>query len=629
MEEGSGINEEEALYGYELLHFVKLSKNWNRDKKIARILRSYEKAGYQTLDDKFDALIGDLNKNDDKPEPLGKGRFSTGRSGRGGRKVIAESALQYLTVLGESGFQLCLPRVYRVSVKKWWEIQLGGFELYPAAFLFYSLQYSETDFLQRVGQEYAYSEAIRPSLSLIIQQLIAGYHDAPVYYRDSTLIFLSNAIIAIDPQIWEPGFVQFWHHYKQEGLLFDADHRRENFLKFFEAGIKYVDQNETIQMIVKDAITQVIAGKGDQAITYLYLLNQNKNFKNFSVEFSADIDELIVEVIKRLRENKEDAIYALGNIHKRLKSEHQVLLAQALADFDYSQIKNGNSWSIFLYFISADSNLQERLKQSIINSGLAFYTGIEGHTASFGGTNYVIPIHRLTAGEIRKNGLIWSEVEIIALYKQLKEKAAPLERYMDKDQMMFSFTEVLEEMQWFLDRYKEELKNQPDFIEQFATITRYYQDNRNYKELESGLISNDHSTVVWSLAELSTAVYTGIATVKQLSLVVYKVLMQSDPALEASIDYLAAWMDKLMKRPELSVLHPLLSDILKQYRENPLLNYDVAFIQEKFIRIANRLSRNKLADEHTKWWLDEANQSEYNNIKQFVKTIQLNEESEE
>ncbi|MDR6942932.1 SIR2 family protein [Mucilaginibacter pocheonensis] len=618
LEEGSGLNEEEALYGYELLNFIKISRSWNRDKKIARILRSYEKAGYQTLDSRFKTLRDDLKKRESKPEPLGYGRYDTGRSTRVSKRYIADSALQYLMILGESGFQLCLPRVYRIDVNEWWEIQLAGFEHYPSAFLFYSLQYSDNKFLNRVGQEYAYSDVVQPQLAHITQQLLTGYEAAPGTYKQSILQFLSTAIIAVDPDSWEPGFTQLWQYFKENKEIFDTHRRKESFLKFFENGIKYITKTATVQMVIADSLKQIQAGVSEQAITYLYLLNQNEFHRRQKIDLSIEIDSVIDDLISKLKNNKEDVIYALGNIHTMLRPEQLELLHVTLNNFDFSKIENSNSWSIFLYFIGDDEHLRSKLKQGIIDSGFAFYTGVKDETASFGGINYLVPLRRISATSLKENGLEWLPEEVKSLYYLLRERIVPLKRFLGRADEIFSFTEVLEEMYWFLEKFSDILKDEPGFKEQFEEIKVYYYRDRNYEELESGLISEVHGTVVWALSELSTAVYVGTATAKQVSLVVYRVLLQNEPALEASISYIAAWMEKLTSKEEFAHLVPLLSDILKKYRDTSLDSSDQAFVKEKLVRIAADLHRSKHPDEHTKWWLEWARTSCFNNVKQYV-----------
>ena len=61
------------------------------------------------------------------------------------------------------------------SHELWYPIFIAIFEYYPYPALFYSLQYSNEKFLKRIGQDFAYSEALKDDLNKILPLLLTSY----------------------------------------------------------------------------------------------------------------------------------------------------------------------------------------------------------------------------------------------------------------------------------------------------------------------------------------------------------------------------------------------------------------------------------------------------------------------
>jgi len=613
---------EELLYLYELLHFLKSSYSWPVDKKIKRAIRNYEKAGFQTLQNKFEYLTEQFEARLKKPALLGQDRYSTTRSISFTKHSKLESALQYLMLMAESGFQLMVHRTHRESVASWYNLFRCGFEYYPYPFLFYSLQYSDDSILRRIGQDYAFSDGnesmVRIQLPKITKRLLKNFDDAPEGYQHHMLVFLSKVIIAVEPEIWQDEFLSVWKKLLAQGLAFE-DPRRYSFLNFFISAIQFVVSPTIITTILIDTLVYIKPEKCDHAISYLYYFNRNHFYKRIkSTGIPTELKNLLDETISNLTQNRDDLIFVVGNIHALLSDEQISNVTNALREFDFSKVRNPRSWHIFLYFINNDPNLKQTIKKSLIRNSGIWYTGVTGKTHSFGGMN-LIELSRLTVSEQIPNGIFWSQEELEALYERLKEQISGIEYFMSRDDdAQFAFVDVLDEMYWFLRKFKTELSLIPDYDKTNAVITKLFHANRNYEKLEEGLISDDHSTVVWALGELSKVVYQQAAAKAQIIIVMYKVLLQSNPGLEASVGYISAWSKSILRNNEFGEFVQLYVDILNRFKNNPLNEIDVAYIDEKMIVIADQLNGIGHEDDSILWWKNKAEKSDYNNIKQYL-----------
>jgi hypothetical protein len=289
-----------------------------------------------------------------------------------------------------------------------------------------------------------------------------------------------------------------------------------------------------------------------------------------------------------------------------------------LQQFDFTKVKNPRSWRIFLYFVDTDIALKQAVKDALLQSKGIWHTGVNGNTYSMGRMN-LVELSKLTVSEYLPKGFVWTQEEIEMLYSGLKERLPGIQHFssLDRDSK-FDFVDVLDEMYWFLQKYKPQLEYLPDFEQIYKTTSQLFYADRNYEALDDGLISDDHSTVVWALSELSVMVFKNDAKPDQIKIIFYKVLLQNHPAIEATLSYLSAWAKDILANKTLSGLAQLYADILKRYRDNPLTNVDAAFVEEKLIAIAEQLDAIGYQDEAIIWWLENARHSVYNNIKQHL-----------
>jgi hypothetical protein len=617
---------EEKLYALEMLNYVKQPIIYGGGNKIVRLIRAYEKSGIRSFYDNLEYLQKQLTVRATKPKPSGDNRFTLERGKQLRKHSDTERAVQYLMLLNESGFQMTLKNIYLQSSEDWYLIFKAAFEIYPYPFLFYSLQFTNKDFLKKVGQDYAFSrnDFVVNELPVICKRLFDNLYDAPDEIGDNILIFLSKLIIAVDPALWQDVFFVFWQKLVSEKIAFDKEHN-DAHPPLIIAAIQIISKEEILLQIVKDCLDEVKNGKEGQPINFLYHLNRNVYFRQLSANrTSHGFDDLTNSIIEELSIANIDRIFALGNIFEFLNKDQLNNITAKLVRLDLNRVRNPRIWPIFVYFSQGDTELQTAIKQGVVQHADLWYTGIQDTMVQGSFTDEVIILSRFTFSEFHPTGLVWDIDNILAIYERLKIALADIIRMSDFRNEIVSFLNVLEEMIDFLERHGNILREQHDYATIRQSARETYNLHRNFNDIEEGLTSNVKSEVLTALGDLSHGVYANQFDFDHVVLILNKILLQSEPGLEASLSYVASWLTDKRHPERFRNQIPLLERILKKYSAQPLIDCDAAFVEEKLIRLAYLLKKWENKTPVVEEWIKLAEQSRYNNIKQFVSKINQN-----
>lgn len=612
---------EQMLYGLELLYFLTQPRIFSTDLRVARLISAFKESGYKLLQDAIGRLVKQVEKKRDKQKPYGKNRFTKSRSMQLTKGSDSQTAVQTLMLLAESGFQLTVGWVHLQSHDDWYPVQKAGFRFYPAAFLFYSLQYSNKDFLKKVGQDYAFSdnETVVEALPGICEALFKCLSDAPEFIRDHIPDFLSGLLVGVKPAVWQAHFGTWWSSLIKNKLAFLNDHRlRQPAL--IKICVLYIDDSALLIKTIKDCLQSVISGEqDDQAINILYYLNRNIYFKKLmpSTRQAKSINDLMDKIIERISAQRIDLIFVMGNLFRLLNDHHKAQIIAQLKILNLTEIDRSRVWRIIVYFANGDKELNKSLRAAIIDHRLLWHTGIDGNKVSGGGKDEFIEITALAPPILKTGGLKWSDSQIQKIYERLISSLSEIARIDVRDRW-FNFTDVLEEMSKFLNNFHNKLKSQANFIQTSALVKECLEKNRNYADLEEGLTSRDPTEVVNALAQLHERYYEGRFEPSMMELVMNKILLQAEPALEESINYFSVWVHDKNRHDRFKTYHPLLIRILKKYWVDPLPESDEAFVEENLVRIAWQMNRWNISDEVIQKWIEKGTQSKFNNVLQLI-----------
>jgi hypothetical protein len=612
---------EQMLYGLELLYFLTQPRIFTNDQRISRLITAFTHSDYKLVKDAFKDLYKQVEKKRENQKPYGSDRFTKSRSMQLSKYSDSEFAVQMLMLLSETGFQLAVGSVYMVSHEDWYPVLKAGFRFYPSAFLFYSLQYGNKDFLKKAGQDYAFSnnERIQAEVPLICQALFkALVKGAPPNIKEHIPDFLSGLLVSVKPEVWQSHFMNWWKTLVAENIAFRNDHRDRNHA-LVNTAISFISDAEILVELIGDCLRASIDGQEDKAINFLYYLNRNIHYKrlkltnNQKIELSSLINGLITEMAG----SSIDLMFVLGNLYHLLTDDQKDKIKNVLDLINLSSVKGSRVWRIIAYFSEGAPLLQGKIKKAVIENTLLWYTGINGNKISGGGKSEYIPIMSMSNQTVGKLGLTWDHDELTKIYNAMVFALRDINR-IDLYDRWFNFTDVLEEMLRFLDAYEFHLGEFENYKEIKLLAQDNLERNRNYKDIDDGLTSSEKSEVLTALAELSTRIYQGRIEHALVNLIMNKILLQSEPALEAAINYVSVWVASKEEPDRFREHEPILLRILKKYNTYPLEDSDDAFIEEYLVKIARHMQLWGPEDPIINIWLGNARESKFNNVLQFI-----------
>lgn len=618
LDEGA-LTGEQRLFSMELLSFIKQSNfkihNLRFDKKLNRTIRQYEQAGFDRLTQHLEYYQEQMQPKLPKPLPYGKNRYSVSSTISFKVHGNEETALHYLVLLVKSGFQVCFDHVHSIPEEKWYPIFSKAFEDFPLPFIFYSIQHSGEDFLKRVGQDVAYSDKLESRLPAICKMLLTGYWSAPKFIKENILSFLSRLFIAATPEVWQDSFLKIW---KSFNAMQAFDDRSTDTRNFITEGIKYISNQAILYDFIEDLL-QHVDHYSNQVIEYLFILNSNRYLKKIVKEdIPQSLEQVLDHRIEDLSKNPQTNMFILGNLHGLLSTEQIARIELQLDTVDFSAVRNERIWHVFLFFAKGKKDLTDKIKAAILNHPLLWHTGIKGRSVQvLHGFLSISTVTKYNKDHDSK-GITWLKGDVKIIYERMKPSLRDIENIMAKDAGYVSFGAILEEMKLFLDNFKTELTGLEglDFI--YQKINSLYNQEREYKTLDDGLTSQDSKQIVWALSELSKCIELGNKEEELLLIVLNRILFQMTAGLEACLAYISRWMEDKNNELLFKNCIPLLEQIIVKFKVHPANEADVAFVEEKLLRISFVLKSWGSEHEVVNWWIDKGNSSRYNNIKQFL-----------
>lgn len=615
------ISEEQRYYSLELLSYIDRSKSWeSSDKSIEHRKKQYEKAGYPSIMDHLDALCDELIKSPKNIEPLGHNRFSVTKGLRLNFLSSSKISLQYLMILIESGFPLTLQQLHLHSADNWYYVFKHGFEFYPFPFLYYSLQFKKEPVLRRIGQDVIFSDRLASQHPFILSVIGKSYLDSNAYRNDSKLILLSEMLRAVEPELWEALFTEIWKNLLLTKRLFDD--RNNAVESFINSGFRFIENENTLFTVIADLLSY-LPTYSQQVISFLYNLNQNLLLTKGkeSYRLPENLTTLIDSLIDNITQHTEDNLFALGNINFLLSNLQRGQIQGKLAEVDFSTIQNVRIWRTIVFFADGEPSLIPKITAAITNHTMLWNTGISKNAVS-GGTE-ILRLQLL----ISYKHFRFSDSDIQILYQKMKVAFAKInELYRTKPEFfepesIVNFAFCLEEMIVFLNAYQRKLSSHNDFQEIKNCVKLIYDKTKGYSNLSEGLASRERSIVIWALAEFSSQVAIDGPDPAILNLLLNKVLLQAPPAIEATLKYLAFWIEDEKNAAAFMGNRKLIIGVLKKFKDTPLPDADVAFVQEMLFRIAYQLHNWGLTDQIVTEWISIGEASRFNNVRQWKEAL--------
>jgi hypothetical protein len=137
----------------------------------------------------------------------------------------------------------------------------------------------------------------------------------------------------------------------------------------------------------------------------------------------------------------------------------------------------------------------------------------------------------------------------------------------------------------------------------------------------SGLFNSEKNAVVLALAELSDSVVRGKPDTYSVQILLNKILLHAEPGVEASLNYLAAWIQDEKNHHLFRPFEQVLKDIIDKYWSFALPNSDVPFIKEMMVQISWGMKKMGIEAPAIPNWLEYAEKSPFNNVRQWYSMV--------
>ncbi len=570
-------NVEELLFYYQSIIYLETDIDYFNKKTINSYISAIESKGFKGIYKHYDNILDDLKPKPEKIDRYGSGRFSLSRGFSISNDLTKNSkSIQFIQLLIEVGLPLKVGYYSLNNIDEWYEVCRNVFEELPVPCLFYSLHYSDEKILRRIGQDYAYSENLTDFVNQILPKLLDVYlnKDTPIRFKKSILYICSELFVAVNPKIWESKFLTIWEDVKFQQQSLDS-RRNEEYILVIEA-IKCLKDSKTYRSIILSCLNDF---ENNNSIDFLYYIVSNDFFKYVNIRNKA-ITNKINQLVEQLCE-KENIWFIVGNLNEKLSNSQLSKVKIQLEKFDFTNVRSERVWRILYFFLKDDPIIVEKFKEGILKSKHIFHTGFNSDKSLSMGHNYV-------SLSFLNNKNFWNDSEVQIIYKQLLSELDKIEKWLSKrDETNFDF--MFQEMLWFLKSEINLLSKIKGYDKVVSKIQDYYNLDIGYSTITEAIASNNKSKIVWALSEMSEMIMDKKISediIIALQLLLNRVLLQNGVGLEASLNYIAVWIDDKINEEIFKTHKSLLKLIIEKYSK--ILPNDVAipFMQKQLIIIA-------------------------------------------
>lgn len=612
---------QESLYGLEMKRMLNGSRD---DIKISERQQRLKQHGLRTISDNQEFVLALMNPRKVKVKPYESDEFITRSRSFGSADKFALS-LQMMGMMLETGFPLAWRNVYFQSRHEVYAVFQQVFEMYPLPVLYFAFQYSDDKFIKRIGQDYAYSHDLEAHSTRIFELFARSWFDShtPPRYKKNILIFLSQFIISLEPDTWQPFFFEVWEKKRMDGSLFSKDEFGNH--EFIESAIRYCQDPLIMDDVLNDCVNEALRDGGSlhSANRYLHILARNPFQRAHKLNGSQPRHQINIKGIIEAMKKDPGYLFVLGNINTFLRDDDVKVVEEELLKLDYASVESVNLWSVAVYYCGQRTSLQRKVIDEIIKSPQLWRTGIsinEDGRRSWSSNEGFIKLRRIRKGDRKERGLVFTPTDVISIYNSLKLSLAEIKAMGDME-IEDSFS-LLQEMYWFLDAERQVLKDQPDFEVIKEDVERLLVKDDTDRYIIAGLTSDDLSELDRAIGEVARGLYDKGDFKKHephIWLIINKILLKRNPGVISCMEALVTWCVEFEGNGLLRRMGNSLANILSLYRTDYPGGLAVPRVEEWLVGLAVVLRHWGMENEDISFFVGLLDSSRYNNVRYNLK----------
>lgn len=533
----------------------------------------------------FDSIVRDLTNKKEEIKPYGVGKSKVIYLDGGPGDVDYPKAMAILNFLIEAPLPISYRNFYTIrNSADWYKVHREIFEKHPFAALYYGLQCTDKNVKTRIGQDYAYSDKLASTcLPEILVNLLSAYlsEETPFFLKSSILRISKEILIAVNPSHWEALFMRIWREKAISNISGLNDPRFPELEQFVFQGLDSMQSLENREAIIADILSHN-EDDGDFAVNVLYFLDKKGLTRNASI---ADLIDSFVSGIK-----KPSQIVVAGNLHDFLSEDNKITVREKISALleteNFDDIEFGSSTN---FVLPENLELQQKLIHSIYSSPLLWHTGAhsDGHYSS--GDNAFLALSSYK--HIRL-----SPDDIVAFYGKLKDSLSQIATsrvFSSPFYHMISLEDSTLEMLIFLERYKDCLGKQADYVEVREQVAKIYQRAVDFHAVEDGLLSVYSEELENALAFMyknrRTLEHSRFLTL--LNLILTRIMMFNSDGLDICLRYMRYFVTDGAVSSSDKAIHAAIIMMLDKTTPEKLTqsNINLAHAANNLIVIANKM----------------------------------------
>ncbi len=554
---------------------------------------NYENQNLDGLFDLKDALVEQATQEKDDIKPYGDSRKTYTL---GGENVKYGYPLRVLQFLIESGTMINFSFWTFIDAKEWYRVFYVLFEEYPYPTLYYSIQCSNNDILQRIGQDYAYSSKLyEKEVPDILDKLLTCIlsDETPVFLTTHILVIAKELFVSVKPTKWEAKFMNIWGniilpHY-QDIEVYDE------YYKFVCRGLPFLSRKNNKIRVILDCMTNAKA-KQDTTISYLYFLHINRI--KLTTEVSSAIDKFVNEI------DVPNEFTIAGNIHLLLSPENLTCITKKIAGIISGNDMPEIALTSTSHFAKDSEEELSVIKTAIVNNRLLWDNGIKDQSAS--------PADFIHFSKFGKK-LNWTKAEIEDVFEKLKTKYDQLLKshwYKEDGKDLFfpmGYEPLLEEMSRFLCDYEQFLRDRNDYQEIKASVLAELNKKFKHGDVERLIISDNPSEVISGLNQLYREILTSSIEehLSSIYLIIDRMILKKMEGLLGCFDYIAFYLNEYYPNKALPLeMKQKLLIVMDIYSQEVIQNLglDVPKVTKYLIAISDSLKKHHISSESIIRW---------------------------
>lgn len=589
----------ERYYATSLLNLI----DWQYPPRYSTV--KYENQNIDGLYELKDAFVRPVTQKKEKLKPYGY----CGKTYQiGNRNTDYENALRVLQFLIEFPVFTSFPPIIVINADDWYSVFRYIFEDFPYPTLFYSLQYSSSDLLTRVGQEYAYSDHLQKEIPDILIRLLKVYLDenTPRWLCGGIPQIAKELFVAVKPIIWEEPFLAIWD--KEILPNYSRIESHQNLVKFICKGLQYIKSQRSLIKIITDCL---VHEKQNIVITveFLYSLRVTKRIS------ATNLQEAISGFVANM-DNVEEFTVA-GNLYRLLSKDDMRAISIKVGEIIHSGDIDLpiHIFKALAYFTKKTAINQDIVKTAIINNRKLWDNGIHQTGAS--------PADYIRLSELKH--VEWTSEELTIIYEKLKESLNRMvvSNYYTDDSdfhfIPFEYDALLDEMLEFLVSYQKVLSKYSDYQELKQKISNDLARKIGFVNVEEALLSDDGGQIVKALNRMALDLIEKRCPNhdKALNLLVDRILFKKKEGLQSCLEFVVYYLKKYCAAndPSVDIVDKLLLTI-SLYNEHVLRELDVEIPDTvgNLVRIAEFLNKRGKVSPAINYWLGLKKRHRFNGL---------------